>query len=248
MNYKLGKTPVRQDPRTLRLARYMRDLPEPPDMVDWGRAVPHWGMMANDVLGDCTCAAVGHLIQTWSANALEAELTIPDDDIIALYKAVSLYSPEDPASDEGAAELDVLRFWRAHKIGGVNIAAFAAIETNKTRLVRQAIDLFGGIYVGLQLPKSCEDEELWAIPPDGPVGLGEPGSLGGHAVIVIAYDEDGLECITWGARQRMSWPFWATYCDEAYAVLSPEWIEAQGIAPCGFDFAQLQHDLAEIAK
>jgi hypothetical protein len=40
--------------------------------------------------------------------------------------------------------------------------------------------------------------------------------------------------------------FVADYCDEAYAVLSPAWIEQNGQAPSGFDLAALQADLAAL--
>ncbi len=68
-----------------------------------------------------------------------------------------------------------------------------------------------------------------------------PGSWGGHAVPVIAYDASGLTCITWGALKRMTWAFWDAYCDEAYACLSRDWAAAR--APSGFDWAALDADL-----
>ena len=39
----------------------------------------------------------------------------------------------------------------------------------------------------------------------------------------------------------MTWGFWGTYCDEAHALLSPNWH-----APAGFDMAALQADLAAV--
>jgi len=60
---KLGKKPARHDPRTLQMANYLA-LPAFPASRDWtNKAKPAWGMMLNDQLGDCTCAAIGHIIQ-----------------------------------------------------------------------------------------------------------------------------------------------------------------------------------------
>jgi len=67
-------------------------------------------------------------------------------------------------------------------------------------------------------------------------------------VPVVAYDERGLTCVTWGTLKRMTWTFWDAYCDEAYAVLSKDWInQSSGQAPNRFDLAALQEDLNAIA-
>ena len=57
---------------------------------------------------------------------------------------------------------------------------------------------------------------------------------------------DGLTCITWGVKKRMTWAFFAQYCDEAYAPLSRDWVNAQGIDPSGVDLASLTADLHQL--
>ena len=50
----------------------------------------------------------------------------------------------------------------------------------------------------------------------------------------------------------MTWQFWAAYCDEAYAVLSMDFLKADPanphdpVAPSGFDLAALQVDLKAV--
>jgi hypothetical protein len=44
----------------------------------------------------------------------------------------------------------------------------------------------------------------------------------------------------------MTWAFWNVYVDEAYALVSPDWIGAKGKAPNGFALAALEADLVEI--
>jgi hypothetical protein len=78
-------------------------------------------------------------------------------------------------------------------------------------------------YIGLALPISAQNQDVWAVPPGGSAGEGSPGSWGGHAVPIVAYDSRGLTVITWGATKRMTWQFLDTYCDEAYALLSQDW-------------------------
>ena len=68
----LGKLEVKHDARNLKLARYIDDavvLPEVPKSIDWSAKVKSWPMYGNDKLGDCTCAAVGHMTEAWTANA-----------------------------------------------------------------------------------------------------------------------------------------------------------------------------------
>jgi len=67
-------------------------------------------------------------------------------------------------------------------------------------------------------------------------------------VPVVAYDANGLTVVTWGALKQMTWGFWQAYCDEAYALLSPDWLKANDVAASGFDLAQLNADLNALKK
>lgn len=244
---KLGKAAPRHDPRTLQLTNYLLEeaLPPPPVSVNWGGKVPTWPMMRNDTVGDCTCAAAGHLIEEWTANAT-SEVTLSDDIIISAYSAITGYDPQTGENDNGAVELDVLNYWRNTGIGNRKIEAFVALEPRNVDHVRVAVNLFGGCYIGLALPISAQRQRIWAVPPGGPSGQGAPGSWGGHAVPVVAYDLRGLTCVTWGSLKRMTWEFWKAYCDEAYALLSPDWLTAQNTNPAGIDLTTLQQDLQQV--
>jgi hypothetical protein len=216
-------------------------------------------MMANDTIGDCTCAAAGHMIECWTTHLGDA-FTPSNAQIIAAYSAVSGYIIGNPATDNGAAELDVLNYWRQKGIAGHKIDAYSALDLNNDlhpsrdneprnqECVKQAISLFGGAYIGLALPLSAQQQTVWDVPSlwSRLRGQDAPGSWGGHAVPVLAYDSDSLTCITWGAKKRMTWQFFAQYCDEAYAPLSRDWLNKQGKNPEGLDADSLEADLREI--
>ena len=242
---KLGKQPARQDPRTLQLAKYLSPtLPPPPPQIDHSKAVATWGMMKNDTVGDCTCAAAGHLIMEWTSLAKDP--VVPSDaSIIDAYAAITGYNPRTGANDNGANELDVLKYWRKTGIDKRKILAYIALEPANHTHVEDSVSLFESCYIGLALPVSAQKQTVWSVPPGGPTGPGAPGSWGGHAVPVVGYDSRGLTVITWGAPKRMTWSFWTAYCDEAYALLSMDMLDA-GKAPNGFDLKTLQADLANL--
>jgi hypothetical protein len=255
LKLKLGKQGARHDPRTLMLAAYTTAaLPAPPPALDLTKKVDvPWGMMENAQLGDCTCAAAGHLMMEWTANAKGKIFTPSDKQIVAAYSAVTGYNPQTGANDNGAVELDVLNYWRQHGIAGHKIEAFVALEPANHTHVMDAVWIFGGCYIGLLLPNSAktqtQNHQPWSVSPQGATGDGAPNSWGGHAVPVVGYDARGLTIITWGAPQTLTWGFWAAYCDEAYALLSPDFLEkknGQLTAPSGFNLQQLQDDLADV--
>ena len=49
-----------------------------------------------------------------------------------------------------------------------------------------------------------------------------------------------------GKLLPMTWEFFEAYCDEAYAVISPDWATSEHKTPSGFALQQLEHDLAAI--
>jgi hypothetical protein len=255
LKLKLGKQSPRHDPRTLLFATYATpDLPAPPPSLDLTTKMKApWGMMDNAQVGDCTCAAAGHLIMEWTANAQSKTVIPTDAQIIAAYSAVTGYNPKTGANDNGVQEIDVLNYWRQTGIAGHKIQAFLALEPSNHTHIMDGTWIFGGCYIGLALPKSAQaqtsNKQIWSVPPSGTGGDGAPGSWGGHAVPVVAYDSRSLTVVTWGALQTMTWGFWAAYCDEAYAILSPDFLEqkkGQPVTPDGFNVQQLLADLSDL--
>jgi len=243
----LGKRHARHDPRVPSLARYlpMRTLPPPPAQVDWYSRVQGWGDMKNTEIGDCTCAAVGHAILQWTTYA-GSPTRLSDDQVVRLYEEVSGYNPSDASTDQGAVEVDVLNYWLNSGVYSDKLAAYATIEVGNLTAIKDAIHWFGNVYIGLALPLSAQSQEVWAVPPGGARGLGAPGSWGGHAVPIVGYDERGLLCVTWGAIRRMTYQFWAAYCDEAYALLSRDFVNAAGTTPDGLNWDQLEADMKSL--
>jgi hypothetical protein len=208
-NMRLGKRPRRHDSRTLKLARYLTStLPPAPSRVDYTRGVTDWGMMLNDQLGCCTIAAAAHAVQAWTVNSGQ-EITIPDSAVLGAYEKWCGYNPADAATDQGGIELDVLNNWRQQAFDGHGLDAYVAVdlEDRNSKLdtrnsavlprvsnddfrisaVATAIWLFGGAYIGVELPLTARNQDVWDVPAN-PGPDDEPGSWGGHAVYLVAYD------------------------------------------------------------
>jgi hypothetical protein len=233
------------------MARYLKDLPPPPESVDWTKGITEWGMMLNDNLGDCTIAACGHAIQVWTVN-LGSQVTIPDSDILKAYEDWDGYNPSDPNTDQGGVEIDVLNSWRKQGLSAHTLLAYADPDPGDIVHVKQAINLFGGVYIGIGLPLTAQNQDIWDVVKMNwfkklfrRSDPSEPNSWGGHAVFVPAYNSTGPICITWGQLKQMTWAFWQKYCDESHALLSPDWISTK--SPSGFDLATLQTDLQSVA-
>ena len=87
-------------------------------------------------------------------------------------------SPESEVQGEKSATSDVGR--RTSDCSGPQSPA------PSTQLA-QAIWLFGGAYVGVELPLRAQDQDVWDVPATlGPED--EPGSWGGHAIYLVGYD------------------------------------------------------------
>jgi hypothetical protein len=241
---KLGRHPAKHDSRTLKLGKYLKSgLPAAPEAKDWTKGIASWGMMLNDIHADCTIASAAHAVQVWSANTGK-EVTVPDEVVLSYYQKWDGYKPSDASTDTGGSELDVLKEWQKSSFHNHKLIAFADPVFSNLEEIRHTIALFGGVYVGLNLPISAKTQAVLDVVLNGGENA-KPGSWGGHAVFVPKYDAHGFTCITWGELKPMTLAFWKTYVDEAHALLSHDWHESRG-TPAGFDLEELKKDLGLI--
>lgn len=262
---KLGKRAPRHDPRTLKLKKYLTPkLPAPPLEMGYVDKVREWPMFLNDQLGDCVCAAMGHMVEQWTTYSAGQPAVVTNQDVLHLYQRIGGYVPGHPETDNGCDMLTALKYWR--KFGVTNgpnkhkIGAFVKVDETDRDEVTTAAWLFGSLFVGVQLPITAQLPDgappVWQVPKEGPNGDGSPGSWGGHCIPIVGYSNayktkggnPGTTVVTWGSTYSMTWPFLMNYVDEIWAVLSPDWFGANNKAPSGFDIAQLQADLVEVGK
>jgi hypothetical protein len=253
MQLKLGRQPRTFNPRVPHMSAILArgDLPTPPLSVDYTAGMPdELGSMLNDSLGDCTCAAYYHARQIWTFNARGAVITEPDSDVLGLYEGACGYSPSDPTTDQGGVEQDVLTYLlnTGAPVGADGsqrdkILAFLEVDFRNLDDLKRAIADCGIAYIGIDVPQSVMDSAgdstvPWDYNPSN------AAIVGGHAIVLAAYDLDTFTCISWGKRYKLTHNFLAEFLDEAYAIADPAWIRATGKTPLGMSVQGLEAQMA----
>jgi hypothetical protein len=239
---RFGKHPPKHDYRTLALKNYISALELPPasyNVLDNIRkpftVFDLFPMDGNDQYGDCTIAALAHAMTVYHEMAGIKRYIMSETSVERLYFKLS------GGIDSGLNMLDVLNYWRGHGIHREKIFAYVKLNPLNHIHVKQAITLFGGVYVGFQVQQNCLRDFNAGI-------TWSPGRLtnAGHAVYATGYDDTGVSVLTWGHLHAGTWAWWDECVDEAYAILPPE-AENVNFHP-GLDIAQLKEDLAAIVE
>ena len=244
-SFRFGKHPPKHDYRTLRFKTYVKAglAAPPPSLNNLDRVYANlkvndptklFPIDGNDTLGDCTIAAVAHGVTTYRG--------LVKRDSIPRAKAVEkLYFHLTGGVDSGLNCLDVMNYWRQNGALGEKIFAYVSIDPKNHTHIEQAMQIFGGVYLGFQVQQNCVQEfnnhQPWT-----------PGPLtnDGHAVFAVGYDANEVTVLTWGNTQQGTWAWWDECVDEAYAIL-PQDAKQAGFAP-GFDLAQLEADINDVAN
>lgn len=231
--------------KTLALGNYMNASKAAfPPVHAWERPIVY-GTMLNDLIGDCAVAAPGHIVQNWKAVADASHpALVSDTQIIEAYSAITGYVEGNPATDNGSNMLDVLNYWKKTGIAGTKIDGFTSIDPQNIDQVKAAIYIFGAVYTGIMVPYSVVDSL------NSGVGnrhwhyvQGDKPANQGHAVAHFGYGRSGNTCVSWGEFYTFDWDFWLHWVDEAYVVVSNDWLKASGITPSGLDYQALLNDL-----
>jgi hypothetical protein len=250
LNRALGRRPALRDPRVPRLADHAPADPGADGTVGWSHEVAEWPMCLNDKIGSCTIAGVAHAAQLAGVIAGH-ERIMSDAEVVTNYSLFG-YRPSAAATDQGAAEESVLQAWLTSglTIGGAvdRIDAYATIAPDNTPLVRTALREFGIVYMGASMPIAAQGQIVWD-PPATLSPVDEPGSWGGHCMLLIEAEPDDhpdnlVTFVTWGTLQRATWRWWRTYCEESHAVDHPDWSAPGGLL--GVDRAALRAAMLQI--
>jgi hypothetical protein len=177
----------------------------------------------------------------WLANDVGQDLLASPDEIRRIY---FYFSP----NDSGCVITDVLDFMRTRGItfGGrvCKIDGYVAVDWTSADEVKVALDLFGSLCVGVNLPAEWQQTAQ-------PMGLWRPTNspiIGGHDITAVGYDETGVQVSTWGMVLTITWAAFIsqTWVEECYAMLSPDWYGSDRLAPSGVNADELKADLQKL--
>jgi hypothetical protein len=205
-------------------------------------------MFANDTYGDCTVASQGHRIVAMENSSGQREVQLTTGELLSAYSAITGFRADDPATDNGAYELDVLNYVRQVGLGrerdgtSHTIGAFAAVDWTDHHEFAQAHYVFGGLKVCAGLPISAQRQEVWDVTEGADARF---GSWGGHSTYCVGYDRDGILLYTWGAEKRATWAWVDKYVDECYLTVSEDYFRGAK-TPQGFSIDSLLYELRAI--
>jgi hypothetical protein len=195
--------------------------------------VAAYGMLANDVDGDCVIAMAGHAVM-----ALDAETgsTLPPP---TTSQCLTIWRRLNGNTANGLVISSTLSYWRNPGLfeAQERIFGYGPVTLDQTE-IKLGVARFGVVLLGIQCPQSAEDQydanEAWTVVPGSPI-------IGGHAVLIVGYDPLGVWLVSWGRLIHATWQFVAKYADEAWVVLSPEIVAKGGYD--GLNVNQLAADL-----
>lgn len=221
------------------LSDYVRvQIPTPPRSLDYSNRVKQYPMALNDTYGDCTIAGIIHMLQLIYAEVGET-FEYPGDEAVK-----KEYFKLSNGADTGLVERQVLQTWMKEGIFGNKISAFAPVNIKNRAEMQAAIYLFGSVYLGVEMPRSAEQQfeshQPWHL--DGR----EEEPAGGHCVVATGYNRFGIDIITWGATESMTWGWWEEYGSEAWVVIPEIFTELDHGPVWNIDILTLQQDLKNL--
>ena len=228
----MGALPAVRPAALSELAIYANGpLPAPPAEV--GATVAPYPIDANQELGDCTFAGAAHLVEAWNVEYQESDPTPTRDEVVEAYYGLT------GGEDAGCVEADVLKHWHQNGLFGRKIAGYAPVPPSSILDLHRSIAFYGGVYLGIACPQSCQEqfaEKLpWTYVEGSPI-------LGGHCIVGVGYDHEGIDCVTWGETVKVTYPFLAHYCSEAWAIIGRQLVE-RGHDTLNIDLKSLERDL-----
>lgn len=246
---KYGKSPAAPKPTDFRFERYSATIDVViPTRFGYGLIYEDWGMLGNDIAGDCVFAGGAHETMIFNRVRRGLDIRFTRESVLSDYSDVTGYDPNDPSSDQGTLVSEALAFRRKTGLLDANgqrhlIGAYVSLDPKNWTQLLQATYLFGAVGIGFEFPEIGDSQfdagTPWDVTAhDGPI-------VGGHYVPVVGTLNSTAEVstISWARRQRMTRAFYEKYNDETWAFISPEAL--QGFHK--FDLGKLEKDLAALA-
>lgn len=230
---KRGKRTPRHVPE-LRIENFTTDTPAPedplPSSYEAALGIPQdgWGMLGNDVYGDCVEAATEHIRMAdafdVTTGSFESGFVVPTTALTErVYFDYGLAEGEPgPDPDEGTCIAD----WLAFAFRNRMIEGYAEIPTDIDSIRRYALQ-FRCVLLGLELPDEAEEQfesgQCWSVSASN-----EPDPNEGHGVAFIGWSTTNDFVVTWGEKWCCAPDFLPACVDEAWVIDTNRLFEQNG--------------------
>jgi len=243
--FKCGLIPSKRKFRAARLADHITaSLPAPSPELDLYSKVSDYPMYGNDQYGCCGFAAVGHSIDTWTANASGKTVHVDTDQLIRDYFDCT------GGVDSGVTEDQLISYWKTKGICGKKIVGDCEVDKGDPILQRQALEIFGNLQIGLLLAENWTEDDIFWDANAGRPGffMGNPRGDAGHWVDAsgtkIVNGRLWIVIVTWAGLKYLAFEAVAQYGMFVNAALSEDWVDkATAKSPTGVDVAGLIADM-----
>ena len=237
-------------------------LAAPPESAHWGHQVTTpWEMDGNGPdasitlpgipsgwggCGDCTEVGKRNALATFNFDEYGQSVAVPTgNDVVSQYCTTMGCTPAQLASypntyDQGEDETNTLTTWAQTEEYGVKLAFTAPVNVKNKADIQNGIFLGGGLYIGIQLPESAEQQfpNEWTWQPNSPIA-------GGHCVWLTGYTSTYVALVTWAQLIWCTWDFLMNTIDEAHVLVLPQAVAA-GKSPTGLLIPKWESDLNDL--
>jgi len=208
------------------------------------RAAPPggWGMLGNDINGDCVLAGAAHEVMTWAWATEQAIPSFTPANVLKQYFELT------GGKDAGLNPIATAK-WRVStgltdaNDGVHTVKAFGSIDSLSD--LELAVYLYGVAGIGLALPDNAEQQFVNNSPWNDLSS--DPNPKNGHYVPCVGKNSQGnLMVVTWGRLHALTPDYFDKYAVGAIVFFSREYLLETGKSPEAFDEAQLDADLAAL--
>lgn len=232
-----GRRPPKRA-RALQLGSFLTGaVPAHPAAADYlARLGGGWGMLGNDVAGDCVAVTWAHFRRLVTALLGGREVYPSQEQVWAVYRTQNPHFDPAGGADsngpgskaDGGMDIQTLCEYLVKHGGpdGVKAVGFAQVNVHNTEEVKAAIAIFGALWTGITVQEVNQEQFADGKPWD--YSRTSPDE-GGHSVLTGGYGGPGAgplggdeRFLTWAEETSFTDGFWSHKTDEAWVVIWPE--------------------------
>ena len=204
-----------------------------------------YGMLDNDLYGDCMYAAMYHCQESLRLRWGLAPWPWAAKTCLAAYFAGNGQQPCPPGGpgDQGSDPAVAMGYWQSTGLPGHKIVAWGYVPAGSPNTRRLIYELGAGVMT-LALGTQQQSQGVDFVYTPGETC----GSWGGHAIDGDSYDEHGFGVINWSEEGTVDNPFEATCGQGWFFPLTTAALNSADVGPGGVQFSQMRSDLAALSQ